>query len=148
MIVLQYMLELPSEKKKWNNWKLTKYCWFSNILLKHCWFISVLLSYYTIFTSTRYFIRKPRVKCFHQQLASAACSASMPWAPELAATSSCCLAYRQRKRLRKAVIPSLGFQEACEHKCADLLAVVLDRQRTKVLVLLTRTCHFSIAESN
>lgn len=98
-------------KKPWNNWKLAKYCRLSNFLLKHYWFISTRFSYYSIFTSTRYFIRKPRMLLCKHTVSTRTCS-NIQWLPG-----------RQmgEKTLRKTPTPSLSFQEVCEHhKCTDL----------------------------
>lgn len=126
-------------KKNWNNWKLAKYCQLSNILLKHYWFISMLFSYYSIFTSTRYFIRKPRTVLCKHTMSTRTCSNIQQ------------LPGRQmgEKTLRKAPTPSLGFQEVCEHhKWTDLLAVVLGQtMHNSIHFVNRRSCNLSIAKS-
>ena len=144
----------PVEKKtNWNNWKLTKYCWFSNILLKHCWFISMLFSYYTIFTSTRYFIRKPRMEC---EAFSLAVGCSCMLCEHTISTRTCSNIQllpglqTEEKTLTKALIPSLGFQEVCEHhKHTNLFAAVLGQTvNNSIHPVNRRTCRLSIAKSN
>lgn len=138
MIILRYVLELPSGKKTWNNWKLAKYCQLSNILLKHYWFVSMLFSYYSIFTSTRYFIRKPRTVLCKHTMSTRTCSNIQR------------LPGRQmgEKTLRKAPTPSLGFQEVCEHhKWTDLLAVVSGQTMHNSIHFVNRSCNLSIAKS-
>jgi len=113
----------------------------------------MLFFYYAIFTSTSYFIRKPRIE---REAFSLAVGCSCVLCKNATSTGTCSNPQllpglrTEEKALRKALIPSLGFPEVCEHyKRADLLAVVRTQAvHNSTRLVNGRTCHFSISESH